>query len=77
MGGRAMPVECPHGAIIDWGDFGQDPDDGIIGAEECAKCDHDALQGEAIDGLTPDWCLTPPGRVWDDEAHLWVEAAPK
>lgn len=32
---RAMPTECPHGTIIDWGDFG--PDDGQ--PETCDECD--------------------------------------
>lgn len=37
MGGRTIPVECPHGAVVDWGDFG--PDD----ADRCDECDRDRL----------------------------------
>lgn len=33
--GRSIPTECPHGKIIDWGDFG--PDDGLT--EGCDVCD--------------------------------------
>lgn len=33
-----MPVECPHGHTLDWGDFGPDPDDGSVGAERCDTC---------------------------------------
>lgn len=37
--GRSMPIECEHGRIVDWGDFGSDPDDGSVGAQPCAECD--------------------------------------
>ena len=33
MGGRQIPEECPHGRIVDWGDFGE-PED----AEHCPEC---------------------------------------
>lgn len=36
--GRTMPVECDHGVIFDWGDFGPDPDDSSAGVEECPQC---------------------------------------
>lgn len=38
MGSRTLPTECEHGAIVDWGDFGPNPDDGLDGAEICADC---------------------------------------
>lgn len=38
MGSRMIPVECPHGRIVDWGDFGPDQNDGSVGAEECLEC---------------------------------------
>lgn len=25
MGGRDLPVDCPHGKVLDWGDFGPGP----------------------------------------------------
>lgn len=34
--GRAMPVECEHGKILDWGDFGGD--DAV--PEPCDTCDN-------------------------------------
>lgn len=39
MGSRALPVECEHGVIIDWGDFGPDPDDGSVGVTPCPDCE--------------------------------------
>lgn len=39
MGSRTMPFECEHGLILDWGDFGPDPDDGSVGAQRCDECD--------------------------------------
>lgn len=39
MMGRTMPTECPHGKILDWGDFGPDHDDGSVAAEQCLICD--------------------------------------
>ena len=35
MGSRTLPVECEHGKVMDWGDFG--PDDGD--PEFCSECD--------------------------------------
>ena len=29
--GRQLPTECPHGKIVDWGDFGDEP-------ETCKVC---------------------------------------
>lgn len=39
MGYRQLPDECDHGRVMDWGDFGPDPDDGSVGAQECPECD--------------------------------------
>lgn len=37
--GRQLPVECEHGCILDWGDFGGDnPPEG------CAECDPQLLR---------------------------------
>lgn len=36
--GRMMPFECPHGAILDWGDFGGEPPN-EADPEPCSKCD--------------------------------------
>lgn len=36
--GRTMPTECEHGKVLDWGDFGPDSRDGLVGAERCTKC---------------------------------------
>lgn len=33
--GRLMPLECEHGNVIDWGDFG--PDDDTTPC--CSQCD--------------------------------------
>lgn len=30
--GRSMPVECHHGVVVDWGDFGD-------GGNECERCE--------------------------------------
>jgi hypothetical protein len=30
--GRQLPTECAHGRIVDWGDFGDEP-------EHCSVCD--------------------------------------
>jgi hypothetical protein len=38
MGSRTLPSECSHGRIFDWGDFGSDPEDGTVGAEEWEEC---------------------------------------
>jgi hypothetical protein len=38
MGGRQLPVECDHGVIVDWGDFGPDPENGQEGARNCPIC---------------------------------------
>lgn len=38
--GRTLPLECEHGNIIDWGDFG--PDDGRLPA--CDQCERDGLR---------------------------------
>ena len=38
MGSRTLPYDCKHGKTLDWGDFGPDPDDGQVGAQECLKC---------------------------------------
>lgn len=38
MGGRTLPVECEHGVVADWGDFGPDPDDGQVGVHPCIVC---------------------------------------
>lgn len=37
---RLMPVECPHGRIFDWGDFGPEDDDCLLGphGEHCERC---------------------------------------
>lgn len=37
--GRAMPVECEHGVVVDWGDFGPNPDDPQQGAATCEECE--------------------------------------
>ena len=39
---RLMPVECEHGKIIDWGDFGAE--DGSSPPEECLPCETLRLQ---------------------------------
>lgn len=41
MGSRTLPYDCPHGKTLDWGDFGEDPDDGSVGAETCVLCDEE------------------------------------
>jgi hypothetical protein len=60
MGGRSMPVDCPHGAIADWGGFGDDwePYMGL-----CPKC----VPPETVGPLTAeyrDW-----NRAWLEEHH--------
>ncbi len=40
MGGRMMPVECEHGVVLDWGDFGPDLSDQ---PNPCAVCAAQAL----------------------------------
>lgn len=32
------PIQCEHGAVVDWGDFGPDPEDGSVGIERCEVC---------------------------------------
>lgn len=32
--GRTMPTECPHGKVVDWGDFGDDWE-----PQACDACD--------------------------------------
>lgn len=32
MGGRDLPVVCPHGLVVDWGGYGRLP-------ERCARCE--------------------------------------
>jgi hypothetical protein len=47
-----MPLECEHGKVIDWGDFGPDHEDGSVRTEhcgECPVCDHCIA---TIDALT-------------------------
>lgn len=39
VGSRALPVECKHGVVLDWGDFGPDPEDGSVGVEPCGECE--------------------------------------
>lgn len=41
MGSRTIPTECPHGTVIDWGDFGPDPDDGADGISPCEECERE------------------------------------
>lgn len=36
---RTMPTECPHGVVLDWGDFGPNQDDPQQGVGTCEKCD--------------------------------------
>lgn len=38
--GRMMPVECEHGRILDWGDFGGE-DSKPETCETCEACDAD------------------------------------
>jgi hypothetical protein len=45
MGSRMMPLECPHGKVLDWGDFGEGP------GEKCAVCDASTAHDQ-IDALT-------------------------
>ncbi|MGB0502021.1 MAG: hypothetical protein ACPGNP_12630, partial [Acidimicrobiales bacterium] len=55
-----MPVECEHGHVVDWGDFGPDPDAPYGGATPCEQCppddwfsDHDLGPSPALaDELT-------------------------
>lgn len=47
MGSRTMPTECEHGKVLDWGDFGSDPDDGSVGAEPCEICLSASPDGES------------------------------
>jgi hypothetical protein len=39
--GRSMPVECEHGVVVDWGDFGPRHDDSQQGLVPCEKCEAD------------------------------------
>ena len=57
MGSRTLPTECKHGRILDWGDFGPDPDDGSFNAESCSECESDELYDEGLAGPRR------PGRV--------------
>jgi hypothetical protein len=41
-----MPLECPHGKVLDWGDFGEGP------AEGCVECDALPTITDQIDALT-------------------------
>jgi hypothetical protein len=52
--GRTHPTECPHGVTVDWGDFGPDPHDGSVGAQECDQCraEREAWADALMDRLT-------------------------
>ena len=42
--GRDMPVYCPHGKVVDWGDFG--PEDGTR-PPKCPDCITDRARAQA------------------------------
>lgn len=67
MGSRQLPYECPHGRILDWGDFGE-PD---TETQDCHECERAAKRGrlrDALNGALPsteyNWCPSP--------ATLWI-----
>lgn len=54
--GRTLPTECVHGAIIYWGDFG---DESSV-PELCSKCRPDltgVLVIKKVDGEWPEWAV--------------------
>ena len=38
MGSRTLPTECPHGVVIDWGDFGPSNGEENDPTEDCEEC---------------------------------------
>lgn len=43
--GRTMPTECPHGKVVDWGDFGgHDPK-----PQPCDVCDARPTLAETVE----------------------------
>lgn len=67
MGGRTMPYECPHGVVLDWGDFGPDPEDGSVGIGNCAEC-------RADQSADREWWMDFP-RTWLDVVLIAVLCA--
>lgn len=47
--GRMLPVECEHGIVVDWGDFGPDENDGTAGTKPCAECEAQRSRSAHID----------------------------
>lgn len=47
---RDLPIECSHGKVIDWGDFGPDSTDGSVGTEWCPRCN--GVPEHTLDRLT-------------------------
>ncbi len=87
MGGRDMPIRCcPHGAIIDWGDFG--PEGGPGEPEPCAECDAERAKdhrlaqvpgGHPVVPLPVHWRMGAHGdpiAVFDNiSLHLWPDGS--
>ena len=51
---RTMPVDCPHGVTIDWGDFGpcqdccEHGDDDCPNLEDCPECTDVRSRADAL-----------------------------
>lgn len=60
MGGRTMPYDCPHGRTLDWGDFGEDSNDGQVGAEYCKICEA---------SMTKMYVIVEAGTEYNDEGY--------
>lgn len=42
VGSRTLPTECPHGVVLDWGDFGPSSGNEYDPGNECRRCDEEA-----------------------------------
>ncbi len=58
--GRTLPTHCPHGGILDWGDFG---DEWSPYRDLCPEC----VPPSSVDALTREYRMA--NRDWLEEFH--------
>lgn len=64
--GRMMPIECPHGVIVDWGDFGGDDEK----HPACPACDAIPSTADHLRSVVDAW----DSWTRDDAAITWEAA---
>ena len=77
MGSRTLPMECEHGKVFDWGDFGPNQDDPYEGIQPCHECkaadaerkrERDALLLAAIEAaLNTTYMARQRGQIVSDQ----------